>query len=66
MSSSQHVWGTEMNTQGFMGFVDKLWIFLQRMYMIMSVVLLVVLVINSLLLADTVQETYSARTRRRR
>lgn len=63
--SSQQLWGTEMNTVGFMGLVDKLWILMQRIYMIITIVLIIIIVVNSVLLTGMAQERFRARNVRR-
>lgn len=41
-------WGTELNESGFMGFVDKWWILMNRICAILSIVCLCVLVVEGL------------------
>ena len=38
-------WGTNMSADGFMGFVDKLWILLNRIFAILLIVVVILFVI---------------------
>jgi len=53
-----------MNDKGVMEIIDKMWIFLQRVYMIIAIVTIILAVVNSVLLANDVQETYRFRGRK--
>lgn len=49
MSGNYKLWSTEMNTEGFMGFVDKWWIFWNRVGVIIALVGLTLSIVTSLL-----------------
>lgn len=38
-------WGTEMNKEGFMGIVDKIWILLNRISTILLIIFIIVVII---------------------
>ena len=39
-------WGTQMNTSGVMGFVDKFWILLNRIFTILLIIMVVLVAIG--------------------
>lgn len=45
------IWGTEMNTNGFMGVVDKIWILLNRISIILAIVMLIGAIIAGIVAA---------------
>ena len=45
MSGSAYVWSEKMNSTGFMGFVDKLWIFCKRINTILAIFITILMII---------------------
>lgn len=43
------IWGTTMNRDGFMGFVDKVWILMSRISAIVLIVTVVVALVTALI-----------------
>lgn len=52
------LWGTEMNQRGFMGFVDKSWIFTQRIGIILCICAVVISIVTVIALSIKIKEGY--------
>lgn len=52
-------WNEKMNDSGFMGFVDKWWIFWNRVGVVLAIVLLIISIIVSIIAIFTGKESFS-------
>ena len=53
------LWGTEMNTQGVMGFVDRVWILLNRIF-ILIIIIMIILIVIALIAGSSVFKSSSS------
>jgi hypothetical protein len=59
-SGGGHFWGTEMNEHGFMGFVDKWWIFWHRIGTALSIICFILAIVTSFVAFVFGKETFNA------
>lgn len=69
MSGNYKLWSTDMNKDGFMGFVDKWWIFWNRIGVIIALIGLTLSILTSIVAIVTgkqqLEESYKAPRRYR-
>lgn len=53
------LWNEKMNDSGFMGFVDKWWIFWNRVGTILAIVLLIISIVVSIIAIFTGKEAFN-------
>lgn len=54
------LWGTEMNSVGFMGFVDKLWILLNRIFIILVIITIILVIVLAIVGYQPVKTMFTA------
>lgn len=58
LNGGAEFWSEKMNNKGFMGFVDKWWIFWTRIGTIISIVLLIISIVISAITIFTGKESF--------
>lgn len=53
-------WGTEMNNAGFMGFVDKVWILLNRIFVILVIITIILTIVLAIVGYQPVKTMFTA------
>ena len=55
-------WGTDMNTTGFMGFVDNLWVLLNRIFTIVFLIMILLVIVLAIVGWEPMKRAISSDT----